>query len=722
VTAAGITRRGHALEWTAVAAAFAAVAAVVAVWLAADRRPPEWDHANHLERAVLCARDLERGDLQSVLLRSSFYPPVVPCAGGLAWRIAPDAAMAPQAAIVAFLGIGMAATYLLGRRLGGGAAGVVAALVFGTAPFVVWQALRFQLDLPLAAVVAVALEALLRTEHFRRTAWSLAAGAVMGLGMLTKPPFAVYLLPPVLLVLGRVRGRAAALNACGCAVLAVAVSLPWYGPRAMGIGHQVGARSFRQAAEAGHPDPLSAAGLLYYPTQIAVQVGIVGAVLLALGILVAVRRRAWLPLAALAPLAVFFLIQNKNLRYTQPLVPAAAAIAGLGWAALGRRARALAAVLVVAAGAVQVSSATFAVPAASRLTLLGLPLAIDSPPLVEDWRHREILARLVEDSAGAPATVSVVPNHAFFSVANFRYFGVRDGLALQFARAWDQEPIGVEYMITKTGDVGPEFTAEKPRRIAARLASDPYLARVFPVIGEWPLPDGSTAAVRARRLPRDLDVSPDRLAGAIERAFVRRLPEFAADVRGLDVQLDYDRDVLLGRVRRARVRMAEATVGELRRRGAARLRVHDLELVLDDVLVNPLSAHGAGRLDLLDIGRIRLARARIDDADFQAFLAGLKGFGSATVRLEEGALRFHLRQPGPDLEARVRVVAAADRPFALLSDGVRLGGVPVPGPLVDWVMRNFDPSLKIAARLPMPLEIGAVTISPAAARIGPDGR
>src|SRR3712207_8915565 len=37
-------------SWAAAGAGFAALALVAAVWLAIDRTPPEWDHANHLDR------------------------------------------------------------------------------------------------------------------------------------------------------------------------------------------------------------------------------------------------------------------------------------------------------------------------------------------------------------------------------------------------------------------------------------------------------------------------------------------------------------------------------------------------------------------------------------------------------------------------------------------------------------------------------------------------
>jgi len=142
-----------ARERAIVAGAFAALAALATVWLAIDRTPPEWDHANHLERVVHCAADMARGDLRRIFERSTFYPPVVPCAAALVYRLAPSDAIGSQAVVLAFLGLGMAAVYLLGRHVAGGTEGVVAAVIFGTAPFVVFSSLRFQLDLPLAALV-----------------------------------------------------------------------------------------------------------------------------------------------------------------------------------------------------------------------------------------------------------------------------------------------------------------------------------------------------------------------------------------------------------------------------------------------------------------------------------------------------------------------------------------------------------------------------------------
>src|SRR6185295_11245732 len=322
-------------EWLAVAGAFLVLAVVASVWLAIDRRPPEWDHANHLERAVQCARDIQAGDVRSILERSSFYPPLVLCLGGVGMLLGLSDAAAGGAVMIAFLGLGMAAVYLLGRRLAGGSVGVVAALLFGSAPFMVFSTLRFQLDLPLAAMVAVALVVLLATDRFTRTPVALAFGVVCGLGMLTKPTFALYVVVPVVMVLVR-GGRAGLVNAALATLAAAVISLPWFGPRLFGLQAQLGARAFGQAAEAGHPEALSVAGVSFYPRMLMQEFGIGASVLFAGGLFVAAWQRRWLLLGSvLAPFVVLaVLIQNKNLRYALPLLAGMAVIAALALMAM----------------------------------------------------------------------------------------------------------------------------------------------------------------------------------------------------------------------------------------------------------------------------------------------------------------------------------------------------------------------------------------------------
>ncbi len=694
--------------WTVVAATFAALAVATAVWLAIDARPPEWDHANHLERALLCAQDLRTGDVRAILERSSFYPPLVLCLTGAASMLMPVEAAA-GVVMLAFLALGMAAVCELGRMLAGDATGMTAALLFGTAPFVVYSTLRLQLDLPLAAMVALALLVLLTTDDLSRRRATLLFGAVCGFGFMTKPTFVLYVLPSAAWCLARGRRRSVAGAGLALAV-AAAISLPWLGPRLLGLGAQLDARAFAQAAEAGHPDPLTLAGLAFYPRWLGYEIGLGATALAVIGLGVALGRRRWfLPIAGLTPLVVLELIRNKNHRYALPLVGALALLAAVGLRALPAPARRAGAVALVVLGLAQVSAVAAAVPPNIWIPGLAIWWVPVSPPERREWHHREILALVERERHGAPATVSVVPNVGTFSVSNFRFYAVRDGLGLRFVRAWDDPPLGIDYMVLKTGEQGPSWTAEKSRRTSERLVSDPHLARVFPVIGEFPLPDGSTASVRARRVPSVSGVTPAALAAAIEAGLRRRLDEVARDVDGLEIRLVHDEGILSGRVHRVEIRAAAATLGEFARPGAARLRVHGLGVALDDLLVNPWSALD-GRFDPLDAGRLRLEQATVTVADLQAFLAGLKHFRRSTVTAAGDALAVTIRQPGPDVSARIRVLPAPDRPFALRAERVRVGGVPVPDVLVNWVVRNFDPTPRLASRMPFPVEIGRVSV------------
>ena len=429
---------------------------------------------------------------QEIIAESSFYPPIVTCAAGLLGFVLPPLAAA-HAVMWAALVLGTLAIFGLGRRLLDPAAGLLAAFLFATAPFVVFSLANFQLDLPLAAMVALALYALARSEALAHWRWSLGLGVVMGLGMLTKPPFAAYVSAALLWAawqavrapdrrdrLGRL------LAALGVAAL---IALPWYGPRLLGMPMQILNRSFKQAAESGHAPALTSGALLFYPRWIVPQFGLLATLLLLGGVVALVRRtRArGLVSAALAPTVIFFLIQNKNLRYTLPLLPAAAV------AALGPRARRAASWACVVVGVLQVGSAAFAVPSSTVLAPIVPVVAFSRPPDGRDWHHRELLAAIVAAAGPGGARVAVVANDNFFSVSNFRYEVVRDRLPLRLSRAWDQAPMAVDFAIVKTGDQGPDAASAKPDRIMAALGA---------ATRGWPRPSPWSPASRCRTAAR----------------------------------------------------------------------------------------------------------------------------------------------------------------------------------------------------------------------------
>jgi hypothetical protein len=718
-----VTRR----PWLVLAALFAALALVATIWILIDRRPPESDHANHLERALKCHRNLAEGGpgwFRAIIGESSFYPPLAPCAAGVLYFVAPVAPLTAQVVMFASLALGMAAVFALGRRWLGAEGGLLAAFFLATAPFVVFSLNNFQLDLPLAAMVALALWTLVRAGGFAHRGWCLALGAVLGLGLLTKPTFPAYVLPPMLVPLAAAwrapdrRRRLASLALV--LVIAAALALPWYGPRLAGLPMQVANRSFKQAAEAGQVEAYTVAGLSFYPRVFQPQFGVLAGLLCAWG-LWAVRRRpdarAFLWLAALVPFAMFSLIQNKNLRYTLPILPAAALLAASGVLALPRPWKRAAIWTSVAVAALQVSMTNFAVPPVPRLDLFLTPLVVSFPPSRADWQEDRVLGDLVRATGGRPATVAIIPNYNFFSMSNFHYAALRHRLPLEVTRAFTGPPIGIDFVVLKTGSQGPSFTTSKADRATRAFATDPYLAAVYPVIAEYTLPDRSRASLRARRIEPVEDVAPADLARRLQDISPSALADYARDAEGLRIRLDYRPEAILrGEIDRVTVEVDAVTIGELARRDRAPLRVRETRVVVDDLLINPRRFVETGAVEVLDAGAVRLERVVITQEDVDALLRGQPIGKQLRVDLRGGAADV-VSDPFRSSAKVTAVTGAGDAPFAIRVRDLRIAGVPIAGVLVDWVVRNFDPSLRLK-NLPVPVSVAPIRIEPGRLVIG----
>ncbi len=715
-------------SWLVLAALVAGLAAVLAAWLAIDRRPPEFDYANHLERALHCHRILAAAGpdrLGAILRESSFYPPLVPCLTGLAYFVAPVSPFTAQAVILAFLAVGVAAVFALGRRwLGGDRAGLEAAFFFATAPFAIFCLTAYQLDLPLASMVAVALYALARCEEFARPGWCLALGIALALGMLTKPTFASYLVPAMAWAAWlawrapdrrrRLAGLAMALIVGG------ALALPWYGPRLIGMPMQVLNRSFKQAAEAGQIGAMTAGGLLFYPRVFLPQFGLLAGLLCAGGVW-AVRAhlgaRAYLWASALVPFAMYTLIQNKNLRYTLPILPACALLAAAGLGSLGMAWRRRVTWASVAVAALGVSMTMFAVPPPPELRVFSVPFPLSTPPMTGDWQIDRVLDDVVRATGGRPSTVAVVPNYNFFSVSNFRYEAMKRRLPLDVTRGWNGPPLGVEFAVLKTGSQGPSYTVQKAERLTRAFADDRYLDAIFPVIAEYPLPDGSRGILRARTIAPLDDPPPAELARQLEGARESALADYVRDAAGLAVSLQYQPDeIKRGLVRAVRVEAESATVGELTRRNRSPLRVRNARIEVDGLLIDPRRLVETGAIEILDAARLRIERVTITQADLDELLRGQPIGAILDVRLGDGAATVRLKSlPG---SARVSLATReTGAPFALQVTDVRFAGIPLPDFLVGWIVRHFDPTARLHD-LPVPVSLAPITIHPDRIEVG----
>ncbi|MCZ7581839.1 MAG: glycosyltransferase family 39 protein [Deltaproteobacteria bacterium] len=147
-----------------------------------------------------------------------------------------------EAPVWSFTGFSLllvASCYSVARRLEGRVAGLLAAAMVMTLPGLDGFSRIYTTDYPLAAFLAMALTAMFASDGFRKRGWSMAFGALVGLGLLTKQSFVIYFLPAAVVytvgafieVRKTVDWKRAAINFGLAAALACGVALTWYAPR-----------------------------------------------------------------------------------------------------------------------------------------------------------------------------------------------------------------------------------------------------------------------------------------------------------------------------------------------------------------------------------------------------------------------------------------------------------------------------------------------------------
>ena len=417
---------------------------------------------------------------------------------------------------------------------------------------------------------------------------------------------------------------------------------------------------------------------------------------------------------------MFSLIQNRNLRYTLPILPAAALLAALGARGLPPALRRGGIVVCVLVGLLQISMTAFGVPVPPHVPGAGISVAYYYPPEGADWRHDAVIADLVRESGGQSATVAVVPNYNFFSVSNFRYDAARLGLPLRMTRAWNGPPLGVDFVILKTGSQGPSWTAEKLERLSGALAGgDPHLSAIYPVIGEYPLPDGSLGILRARRIQPLTGVPAAEVARRLQSAPEKLLAANFAEAVDFRTRVGSKPEALLrGEAERLEILADSALVGEMARRDRAPLRVRNIRIDIEGLLFDPRRLMDKGELQIPDVGAIAIRQLTITEDDLRDLLKGQPAGQGVTLHLREGFAEAAVRRGGLRASAHVKLVAAAgDRPLGMEVADVRVGPVPIPDFLTNWVVRHFDPTLTLK-RLPVKVTVEPIRIRPGRIEVG----
>jgi hypothetical protein len=470
---------------------------VLITWISTDTRPLAWDQAIHTEVAQDYQARIEKEGFFSILKPAYYnYPPLYHLTLSWVLDIPDDVANAGAIINIIYLGFLLLGLFLLGRVYLDPWPAVIAAFVLTCYPVFI-EAFKYPLvDLPLTAWLTWAILALIKSDHFSKKGWSIIFGITFALGMLTKWTAFVYVSGPLawstFYVIKTKRWKMWALS-LGIFFLII---FPWY---AINIIPMVD-RLIRVSTmdPAGHIEIPKWLGWTWYGMALFRQMGLVLTLLFIPGLVAVYWKPKLFPLFLwfITSLVLFSFLHNKNIRYTMPVLPAVA-ILSLAWIPPFRKGT----VVGIGVGTFIIFVLTHMVPIKTWAFYVGpfqIPVIEKVPPLKEDWKHKEIIQKITEvkGMAGPISRVLTVTNAPVFhsttlnatrrsmKVDNFAFRGPSESRWFEFA----------EFILYKTGYIGPEFTQGNVGKCAQVLATPPaWFKDVYKRVESWPMPDGSQA-------------------------------------------------------------------------------------------------------------------------------------------------------------------------------------------------------------------------------------
>lgn len=175
-------------------------------WLWHHHIPPEADYGLHLSEAAAFQAVIESpGDflekLVTVWTWPGPYPQVVYFVTWVFTWVLPGGSYAALASLSLYLACLVVGAYVLGSTAGGRPVGAAAALLAQSDPILLSSVRHYWVDTPVAAMVVLSLALLVQTRTFTSRPWTLAFGACLALGMMTKVTLCWFLTLPLLLTM-----------------------------------------------------------------------------------------------------------------------------------------------------------------------------------------------------------------------------------------------------------------------------------------------------------------------------------------------------------------------------------------------------------------------------------------------------------------------------------------------------------------------------------------
>lgn len=175
-------------------------------WLSTNVVIIGWDRPRHLIESLVYNDILEQVNLNSLFeaqTHSGYYPPLFHWSMVAFYKLFGVSMDVAAMANMLFLVILLVSAYGVGRELGGKGVGLLTAFITSTLPMVFAMSRYTYIEFSLMAMVALSIWLLLLSREFTHRGYSLLFGLSLGLGLLSKWTFSLFVFPALIVVILR---------------------------------------------------------------------------------------------------------------------------------------------------------------------------------------------------------------------------------------------------------------------------------------------------------------------------------------------------------------------------------------------------------------------------------------------------------------------------------------------------------------------------------------
>ena len=323
--------------------------------------PPSWDQALHLELSLHYFDLLKLGNLTEIINTSGFYPPFFHISSSLLYAIFGTDLIVSRSTNIIYLLILLLSTYGIASHLFNKNVGILSALLISTYPLVISMQKTYLLDLSLTALIAATIYFLLKGENFSNTKYTLLFAIAFSFAELTKWTAIFFIIGPVIYTIYQKTQEPKICLYCGkitydnkqfcskqhekkfqrtsstishttlkniilCISIIFIIAGSWYIPNFTQVTTNLLHGQEYWGTIEGEPNVLTLDSLIWYPSAIPQQTGILLFVLLLISLIYLATKKEnfdtklFMSLSLITPYIVFTLTKNKSARYTMPIL------------------------------------------------------------------------------------------------------------------------------------------------------------------------------------------------------------------------------------------------------------------------------------------------------------------------------------------------------------------------------------------------------------------